>query len=83
MLAEGIAEPLPGCGLLPDDLAPRLDFTIGHIRAGLPDLRAGRAVQIANLDSTLNGRWFIKETTHTINDNGYRTTFVARREVRS
>jgi nucleoside-diphosphate-sugar epimerase len=40
MLAEGIAEPLPGCVLPPEDLAPRRDFTIGQIRAGLPDLRA-------------------------------------------
>src|SRR5262249_55225667 len=40
MLAEGIAEPLPDCGLPPDDLAPRLHFTIRQIRAGLPDLRA-------------------------------------------
>ena len=42
MLAEGIAEPLPGCGLPPDDLAPRREFTSGQIRAGLPDLRAFR-----------------------------------------
>jgi uncharacterized protein len=47
---------------------------------GLPDLRAGRVVEIGGFDQLLNGRWFIKETTHTINDNGYRTTFVARRE---
>ncbi len=40
MPAEGIAEPLPGCDLPPDDLAPRRPFTIGQIRAGLPDLRA-------------------------------------------
>jgi nucleoside-diphosphate-sugar epimerase len=40
MLAEGIAEPLPGCDLPPNDLAPRRGFTIGQIRAGLPDLRA-------------------------------------------
>jgi uncharacterized protein YbjT (DUF2867 family) len=39
MLAEGIAEPLPGCDQPPDDLAPRRAFTIGQIRAGLPDLR--------------------------------------------
>jgi len=40
MLAEGIAEPLPGCELPPDDLAPFRAFTIGQIRAGLPDVRA-------------------------------------------
>lgn len=47
---------------------------------GLPDLRAGRVVEIGGFDSRLNGRWFVKETTHTINDSGYKTTFVARRE---
>jgi phage protein D len=47
---------------------------------GLPDLRAGRVAEIGGFDSRLNGRWFVKETTHTINDSGYRTTFVARRE---
>jgi phage protein D len=50
------------------------------VTVGLPDLRAGRLVTIGGLDNTLNGRWFIKQTTHTINDSGYRTTFVARRE---
>jgi len=40
MLAEGIADPLPGCELPPDDLAPSRMFTIGKIREGLPDLRA-------------------------------------------
>jgi phage protein D len=58
-----------------------LDLVEGTgVTVGLPDLRAGRSVEIGNLDSTLNGRWFIKETTHTISDNGYRTTFTARRE---
>jgi phage protein D len=50
------------------------------VTVGLPDLRAGRSVHIEGFDTTLNGRWFIKETTHRINDSGYRTTFVARRE---
>jgi uncharacterized protein YbjT (DUF2867 family) len=40
MLAEGIADPLPGCELPPEDLAPRRMFSLGQIREGLPDLRA-------------------------------------------
>jgi uncharacterized protein YbjT (DUF2867 family) len=40
MLDEGIADPLPGCDLPPEDLAPRRHFTISQIREGLPDLRA-------------------------------------------
>jgi phage protein D len=47
---------------------------------GLPDLRAGRQVELARLGPRYSGVYFITETTHTINDSGYRTTFVARRE---
>ena len=36
MLAEGFAEPGPGCDPLPDDLAPKTDFTEESIREGLP-----------------------------------------------
>jgi phage protein D len=54
--------------------------TATGVTIGLPDLRAGRAVQISGVDPLLDGRWFVKETTHTINDGGYRTTFTARRE---
>lgn len=54
--------------------------TATGVTVGLPDLRAGRSVQIVGVDALLDGRWFLKSTTHTINDSGYRTTFVARRE---
>lgn len=47
---------------------------------GLPDLRAGRAMMIKGSGYRFNGRYFITQTTHTINDSGYRTTFSARRE---
>ncbi|MFQ5812407.1 MAG: phage late control D family protein [Anaerolineae bacterium] len=47
---------------------------------GLPDLRAGRAVIIKNVGYRFNGRYFVTQTTHTIDDSGYRTTFSARRE---
>lgn len=39
MLAEGIAEPLPGSESLPAELEPQRPFSIDQIRAGLPDLR--------------------------------------------
>ena len=48
---------------------------------GLPDLRAGRKVQIEGLGARFNGTYFITETTHTLNDSGYLTRFNARREV--
>lgn len=47
---------------------------------GLPDLRAGRTAMIEGVGYRLRGRYFLKETTHVINESGYRTTFRARRE---
>ena len=48
---------------------------------GLPDLRSGCKVEIAGMGSRFNGRYFVTETTHTIDDSGYRTTFNAKRDV--
>jgi uncharacterized protein len=47
---------------------------------GLPDLRAGQRVNISGLGARFNGEYFVTNTTHTINDSGYITTFDARRE---
>jgi phage protein D len=47
---------------------------------GLPDLRAGRTIQIGGLGSRFNGTYFVTDTTHTIGSGGYTTTFNARRE---
>ena len=47
---------------------------------GLPDLRCGRVMVIRGTGQPFDGQYFIKETTHTINDQGYRTTFRAHRE---
>jgi uncharacterized protein len=47
---------------------------------GLPDLRAGQIVQLTNLGARLSGRYFVTETSHTIDDKGYITTFSCRRE---
>jgi phage protein D len=47
---------------------------------GLPDLLAGRTVQIGGLGKYFSGTYFITDTTHTIGNDGYRTTFNARRE---
>lgn len=49
---------------------------------GLPDLRAGQRVKIAGLGSRFSGTYFVTDTTHTINDQGYITKFNARREDR-
>jgi len=47
---------------------------------GLPDLRAGRNVQLSGMGARFDGTYFITDTTHTINDSGYVTKFNARRE---
>ena len=47
---------------------------------GLPDLRAGQIVTISGLGARLSGKYFIKKTKHTIDDNGYITEFDCRRE---
>jgi uncharacterized protein len=50
------------------------------VTVGLPDLRAGRSLDLDKVGYRLNGRYFITETTHVYNEQGYRTTFKARRE---
>src|SRR5262249_226995 len=47
---------------------------------GLPDLRSGRKVHIKGLGPRFDGEYHVTETTHTIGETGYRTTFGARRE---
>jgi len=47
---------------------------------GLPDLRAGKRIQIGGLGSRFSGTYFLTETTHTIGVSGYTTRFSARRE---
>lgn len=47
---------------------------------GLPDLRAGRKIFIDGLGDRFSGTYFVTDTTHTIGDSGYQTTFNARRE---
>ncbi len=47
---------------------------------GLPDLRAGSRVVIKGLGPRFSGNYFVTSTSHTIDSNGYRTTFDSRRE---
>ena len=47
---------------------------------GLPELRAGRTVQLSGLGRQLSGTYLLTQTTHTIDGGGYRTAFGARRE---
>jgi phage protein D len=68
------------------------DQLLGHLKemlkasgatVGLPDLRAGRTVQVGGLGKYFSGTYFVTDTTHTIGTDGYRTTFNARRENES
>jgi uncharacterized protein len=47
---------------------------------GLPDLRAGQVIKIKGVDYRFDGQYFVTQTTHTIDANGYKTAFKARRE---
>jgi phage protein D len=46
---------------------------------GLPDLRAGRTVNIRGTGYHFDGRYAVVASAHTLNDTGYRTSFTARR----
>lgn len=48
---------------------------------GLPDLRAGKTVQINGMGLRYDGRYVITETTHKFGSSGYTTDFSARMEV--
>jgi Bacteriophage probable baseplate hub protein len=47
---------------------------------GLPDLHAGQVVRITGVDYRFDGRYFVTQTTHTLDTAGYKTVFKARRE---
>ncbi len=50
---------------------------------GLPDIRAGRKIEITDVGSRFSGPYLVTGSTHTIDDSGYRTSFTARREKQS
>jgi len=54
--------------------------TASGTTVGLPDLRAGRKVEIKGLGPRYEGTYYVTQTTHTIGDAGYRTQFEARRD---
>jgi phage protein D len=47
---------------------------------GLPALKSGTYIEIKSLGDLFSGRYYVTETSHTINDSGYLTTFSARKE---
>jgi uncharacterized protein len=47
---------------------------------GLPDIRAGRVLEITDVGSRFSGPYLVTSSSHTIDDGGYKTSFTARRE---
>ena len=50
---------------------------------GVPELRTGTYVEIRELGELFSGRYFVTESSHTIGDSGYTTSFSARMEEKA
>ncbi len=48
---------------------------------GLPQIRTGVNVKLEKMGKKFSGKYYVKETTHTINDSGYRTRFSVKRNA--
>jgi phage protein D len=64
--------------ILADQLKQMVKASVTTV--GLPRLRAGSRVEIGGVGGRLSGIYFVTDTKHTLNDNGYVTEFNARRE---
>jgi phage protein D len=58
-------------------------ITANGSSVGLPTLRAGKTVTLKGLGARFDGTWRLTQTTHSIGNAGYTTTFAARKEVLS
>ena len=56
----------------------KLMVTVKAKTVGLPDLRAGKHVELADLGVRLSGKYLVTSTTHTFDSSGYMTSFDAR-----
>ena len=48
---------------------------------GIPELWSGLVVELKGLGPTFNGCYYVHEATHTIDENGYGTSFVVKRNA--
>jgi phage protein D len=48
---------------------------------GLPQLRAGKVIKLDGLGPRFNGNYYVDESTHTLDQNGYFTTFTVKRNA--
>jgi phage protein D len=53
--------------------------TVSGATIGLPQLRAGQVVEVQGV-GRFSGRYYLTETTHTVGDGGYETSFRAEQE---
>jgi phage protein D len=56
-------------------------ITGSGVSVGLPELRAGRLVEIIGLGARFSGLYRLTKTTHTFGSSGYTTAFDVRKEV--
>jgi phage protein D len=50
---------------------------------GTPELRSGKVIDLQGLGPLFSGRYYIEEATHTIDGNGYQTSFSAKRNAKN
>ncbi|HLB71689.1 MAG: contractile injection system protein, VgrG/Pvc8 family [Candidatus Methanoperedens sp.] len=48
---------------------------------GIPQIRTGTTIRLEKMGTRFSGKYYIKETTHTINESGYRTNFSVKRNA--
>ena len=48
---------------------------------GIPQIRTGMTIRFEKMGSRFTGKYYVKSTTHTINDSGYRTKFSVKRNA--
>ena len=48
---------------------------------GIPEIRAGVNINIEKVGKRFSGKYYVKSTTHTINDSGYKTSFNVKRNA--
>lgn len=59
-----------------------LDFVVGEgSTIGLPELQAGQVVDLDGLGERFNGRYYVKQATHSISSGGYSTSFAVARDA--
>jgi hypothetical protein len=48
---------------------------------GIPQLRKGVNIRLEKMGVRFSGKYYVKRTTHTLNDSGYRTSFTVKRNA--